>query len=593
MYPHPYITILYAISFLAVSLIGFLVIRNNPRSRSNQLFLIYCISTAIWIAAWYIAGQYAFIGQEIINAKIGLFFYRVAFATAGVTLPSMFLFFHHYSQETKPLNWILKYLIYGTGLFLLVASFTPYVHKSLVIENGIYVADEFGSLFSIYFLIFQIYLICTFILAFYKAFHARGIERKKRLIAASGFALYFLFAFSTIVVLPLFDIYVFQNESVAFTLFFCVSVLYSVVKYRFLDVKFTISRIFKIISTLICAIVTSYLLLVCTQFFFGKLPSLLTSSLITVYSAIFLFSFFKLHIFYRVFGITSAEYFRKVVLELQSENIMRSTLREFEKSMRDIFHDRLEIESIKIILLHSRNRKKYHKLISQFASSSEILVTKEIKFLSNEKGRHPALRELEKLGEVCLPLFSPSHRLMAFFVLGKKAFDDPYTHEEIKAIGCLSHFLSTELISVLHKSELKEEVTKKTKDLRNMLEQQNDFIATSAHELRTPLTIALIKHGNLMDQVETLPEEAKAYVKSVNKSLERLKELTQQLFEVQQMEAGRAKLNLEPVSATVFFLDVCNDFSPVFEKENLELICKNNLAEDISVKLDPVRMKQA
>ena len=87
---------------------------------------------------------------------------------------------------------------------------------------------------------------------------------------------------------------------------------------------------------------------------------------------------------------------------------------------------------------------------------------------------------------------------------------------------------------------------------------KTDLITNVSHDLKTPLT-SIISYTELLLQVEALPEEARDYVAIIAKKSERLKNLTQDLFDVSKVQSG-------------------ND-SVVFEKLDAALLVSQSLAE--------------
>jgi two-component system sensor histidine kinase KdpD len=552
--------------------------------------------------ALYIGAYFAPIGGEIVDAAKGLFFFRIAWATPGMMLPSLFFFFYFYPKADKPLNQKLKYFVLAISALITIIAFTPLVQKNLVIENGIYVADGFGSLFLPYFLAFQGSLLGIFGLAVYRVLHTKGMERKKLLIATIGFSFLDFIPLTTNVLLPIFGIYVFQNEAVIFTLFFSIPTFYSIIRYRFLDTKLIISAALKRATALASAFGLGLLVY--------KLFTIFVSDVefIYVYSIVFLVALFaytqlrKLFDsprFHSLFGITSVENFAQTIFEFQNKNVIYDNLKEFEKDIRKTFCQQLKISFARFVLLDEDSRKNYPQLIQYFKNHTEILITKEIQAFQEENSRknYDFYDELKNLGEVCLPLFNPNKELLGFLALGKKPFDDIYTKEEIDALEKASAFLNLKLTSTIFGNALNQEVKRKTLSLkqqnhriRDLLSQQTDFISASAHELRTPLNIALLQIEMLEHSFEE--GDQKEDIKTALNAIEKLHALVKKLFSVQKYDFNKAELKLQKTNFGEFTEEVYKNFLPLAKEKHLHFKIENTLTETTWVMLDPLQIQQ-
>lgn len=79
---------------------------------------------------------------------------------------------------------------------------------------------------------------------------------------------------------------------------------------------------------------------------------------------------------------------------------------------------------------------------------------------------------------------------------------------------------------------------------------KTDLITNVSHDLKTPLT-SIISYTELLSQVEDLPEEARDYVAIIAKKSERLKNLTQDLFDVSKVQSGNESITFEKLDAAL------------------------------------------
>lgn len=602
MFSLVYITSLYLLCITIVSFTGIYIFRTNPHSKSNQSYFAFSIASVIWMLALYIGGYFAPIGGEVIDATKALFFFRIAWATPGMMIPSLFFFFYFYPKPNRPINPKLKYFVLILSASIFFVALTPLIHRSLIIENGVYTADDFGKLYLPYFLAFQLSLLGIFGLAIHRVLHTKGMERKKLLIATIGFSFLDFIPLTTNVLLPMFGIYVFQNEAVVFTLFFSIPTFYSILRYRFLDTKLVISKTLKRITALSAAFGLGILIYKIFTIFVKEVE------FIYVYSIIFLVvllaytqirKLFNSPKFHNFFGITSVENFTQNIKDFQNKNIVYSNLRDFEKDLAKTFCQRLKISFARFVLLNEINQKKYPALIQFFAHHKEILVTKEIQALRENDIRknYDFYGELKELGEICLPLFNPNRKLIGFFVLGKKQFDDVYTGEEIEALEKSTAFLNLKLTNTIFGNALNQEVQRKTLSLqqqnrriRELLTQQADFISASAHELRTPLNIALLQIEMLENSIGE--SDKKEDVKTALNAMEKLHALVNKLFSVQKYDFNKAELRLQKTDFGKFIEEIYKSFLPLTKEKSLRVKFENKLQKTTWLQIDPLQIQQ-
>ncbi len=73
---------------------------------------------------------------------------------------------------------------------------------------------------------------------------------------------------------------------------------------------------------------------------------------------------------------------------------------------------------------------------------------------------------------------------------------------------------------------------------------KSELITNVSHDLKTPIT-SIISYTRLLSQMEDLPEEARDYVAVIGKKSDRLKKLTQDLFDISKAQSGNEEVALE------------------------------------------------
>jgi len=93
---------------------------------------------------------------------------------------------------------------------------------------------------------------------------------------------------------------------------------------------------------------------------------------------------------------------------------------------------------------------------------------------------------------------------------------------------------------------LDESVSAKVKAER----MKTELITNVSHDLKTPLT-SIISYTELLSNVEGLPVEAKDYARIIAKKSDRLKTLTQDLFDISKVQSGNESVVLEKLDVSL------------------------------------------
>ena len=79
---------------------------------------------------------------------------------------------------------------------------------------------------------------------------------------------------------------------------------------------------------------------------------------------------------------------------------------------------------------------------------------------------------------------------------------------------------------------------------------KTELITNVSHDLKTPIT-SIISYTELLSKIEELPEEAKDYVAVIAKKSDRLKRLTQDLFDISKVQSGNDDVVLEKLDVAL------------------------------------------
>lgn len=144
-------------------------------------------------------------------------------------------------------------------------------------------------------------------------------------------------------------------------------------------------------------------------------------------------------------------------------------------------------------------------------------------------------------------------------------------------------------------SEVSAWLKKKNKEISRLKEQEafrKEFLGNVSHELKTPIF-------NIQGYLETLldgaihdPEVNIRFIKKAAKSAERLNQLVNDLLSISQMETGKLKMNLEPVSLLALCQEVIEALEITARQNKVSLLFKEGSEKDHKVKADKNMIRQ-
>lgn len=623
--PYPKSILLFLIGIINACWLFYIIFfKRNFRQKIYRAYFYSALAALLWV----LTNAYA---ESKLFTSFGGIGLRYTFALAGLTTSFAITGFYYLSEliktKNQPISFQAKIFI---GVMLVQSFIFNLVPGIAVIHAKVFTDGNFELVQGPYFFIFYIFLVAAIVLGFRNILVTfQKIKRKKRSLEARKFAhigIGISFMYGTAIIFHMIIPYFFYNYSYswvppAFSILDILIVGYGVLAQRFRSVILIVLQTVKFMISFFLAFVAASLSFFLLQLLIKneQIPVLILSALV------FLLVFLKIYKLVQspTFGqLTTIEQFQSALAELKQKNVIYDSFKEFEKELQQIFCRTFGIESADIILLNEEKKKTYKNLFKHFQKLSNILVTKEIQLLENtEKKLLPFSEELASLGEICLPLYSPNQEIIALFVLGGKPFDAIYTKEEIEAVEGLSSFLSLNLAAILYNFELKQEIKNKTRDLQEqyehiknqnrkigtqnkeisallaekikLLAQQSDFLALTAHELRTPLSLAIL----YADQLTTYShiqetQEIHSDIDGLKRSLKKLKNLTNKLFQVLQFDLEKINLTLEKTNMNEFIERIYEDFQPLMKEKNLTFILQNKLKRDLIAYVDPVYLRQ-
>jgi two-component system phosphate regulon sensor histidine kinase PhoR len=125
--------------------------------------------------------------------------------------------------------------------------------------------------------------------------------------------------------------------------------------------------------------------------------------------------------------------------------------------------------------------------------------------------------------------------------------------------------------------------------LKQLERAREEFVANVSHELRTPLSLIKGYVETLLDGANSNPEVAERFLKIIERNTQRLDLLIQDLLTISALEAGRMRLDVQPVALRPLVEKTFSDLKPPAAAKHVTL--KNELP-DLTAAADASRLEQ-
>jgi two-component system, OmpR family, phosphate regulon sensor histidine kinase PhoR len=125
--------------------------------------------------------------------------------------------------------------------------------------------------------------------------------------------------------------------------------------------------------------------------------------------------------------------------------------------------------------------------------------------------------------------------------------------------------------------------------LKQLERTREEFVANVSHEIRTPLSLIKGYVETLMDGANKNPEVADRFLKIIERNTHRLDLLIQDLLTISALEAGRMKLNPQPVALRPLVEKVVADLKPPADNKSITLV---NQLPELTATADVNRLEQ-
>ena len=543
--------------------ISIFVYKSSKTKIYARYFFYFILFSNIWILSNYLIDQYNDISAIILVTK-------VTFSSVSMMATALLLFSIYYPSRDEKLRRIFEYSIIAFGFLVSIASFSSLIVKGIKLDP---IANEvvFGWMYPFYFTQLIAYLLLSFFFMLSNYFRVQKNLKPQMQYLFLGLFIALVISLFTNALMPIF----FNDFSLSILgpfsmVAFIGFTSYAIIKHRLMDIRFIVVR------------------------------SIVYSSLVLIFSAIYMFSIFILGGL--VFGeFTGREaYWASMILAVSVGFTFYPLKNKFTKwTDKVFFKDRYDFEELtnelnetatSTIVLPELLFKFLNLLIDEMRITKGAFVLleknkiyevqtlgfKESFNLSEEEIEHLAKEKKTEVYEeapedskcreimrnrdsmVIVPLIVEDE-LIGLLFLGEKKSGDPYSNRDIEVIKIVSKQLSLGIqnAKAYEKTQkfnliLRAEVNRVTRELRLANEKlqeldkaKDEFISLASHEIRTPIA-TLEGYVSLLNNPKLPNSDRKMIQERAYEGVTRLETLAKDLLDVSRIEQKRLKINKEP-----------------------------------------------
>lgn len=126
--------------------------------------------------------------------------------------------------------------------------------------------------------------------------------------------------------------------------------------------------------------------------------------------------------------------------------------------------------------------------------------------------------------------------------------------------------------------------------LESLDKSRNQFVSNASHELKTPLSTMKILIETLVYQEPMDPDMCREFLGDINKEIDRLNSIINDLLTLVSMDSGEARMAMKPISLTDILNENMRRLQPLARERGIEMSA--NVAQGVSVNGDAMKLTQ-
>jgi len=373
-----------------------------------------------------------------------------------------------------------------------------------------------------------------------------------------------------------------------FTSLYVFILFYAMVRYRLMDIRIVIQKIFIYFVVAIFVYVFFYLLINFYNYTFGGVFTGVSYAFGIIVAPVFAYLFYAVDRGVRVFAskylFVSLYNYQETINKLTDDLNKYIDLDKIIKLIIDTIKNTMQLDRAGVLLVNTDVKPiKYeiaktvgfdenngmslvqdNFLTKYLTKTQKPLVGDELVILSNEADKRTERNLLRlhchmvKIGAaLCLPLMA-NKKLIGIIVLGSKFSGDAYTSEDLKLLDVLSKQAGIAIENARQYKQIQEfgktlqtKVEEQTKDieeknayLQELLNMKSDFLRVVNHQLNTPLSI-MRGYFSMMKDGDYPPEKALPVIET---GLDRIINTVSSFWDAYKIEGEKMKMEPQKVN---------------------------------------------
>lgn len=552
-------------------------------------WMMFCISAFIWWTGWVFIGMNTNPSQSLILWKlthIGI-----------IMIPAFFVHFaFKFARSDGRFIIAINYAI--ALIFQFLNNYTKtFINRTRFVFDEFYYDSPATLIYSVFVIWFIGCIIFSHLYLYIKAVSFEKIQQQQAHIFIAAMILSFSGWITSFLPVYWIDIYPYGNILASI---YPVVITYAIIKYRFLDMKFTTVKVTKYLFLLILSGLT-----VASFGILGVIPDntfgLALGSIL--WTGVFLY-IYRWPYWEKIFGVSSiTELIEKTHIVMQSK-ITFNNIEEVEKFLSKTFQEINFTKQIKIIPQESPG--EYQSIFNFFSSwESDVYVGDE----QIEINRRLWKGEWENANitthKIFFPILVEQNKIRWLIMFEQADEDQLYNSNQIQILKTIIPKISLIYEAIQFNEKLQQEIREKTRDieektqelfmsnekLKKIDEEKDIFIGMAAHEMRTPMTI-MRWYADILksEQCGPLTEDQKNMLQKIYDGNESLMRLINDILDLSKIESGKTQFVFEEIDLESLINEIFSWFEHLMMDKKIQFSLIKEIQKDLHFITDKAKL---
>jgi len=560
--------------------------------------MLFSFSTALWFIFYVLSYSFT---QNLEYLEI---FIKSSYFLSTISLYSFLLFLIYFDRKKGRVIRPISIWVFIIALLLCYI----YIGTSWIID-GLYFNTSQQDWYESEGILFNIHLILTFLfiplaiyLSRYRLLRIWAIDKKRLQYILWWVILFIFLTIVSVLVLPLFWVFSFEQYIGLFFLPFIFSVLYSTRKYDFLNFKLAFIRV----SVFVCSILFSFLIVLWfKEFWWLVFPYDFKNYwgiswdiyFLEFLWAIILFLLIQYFLKQNILPYFKEEKLYNMLEEIKTALPFITSLVEVNSYLRKTFNAQCNISYVMVI----NDISDYCPVIINYFDwdNSRKYYMNDIVFLEENKNKilnYKTIKHQDPKTYIVFPLRDSHWKTVWVFEVWAKALADPYYTNEIQILSNFTYFISWYLkyLSVYRRMQdlsinLDRKVDEKTIEYNNLLSKQKEFIAYVWHEIKNPITNTLFLSESITSDIKSkVTHETQKDAEILYDELVKISHLVKYIFSAEKFDLNKVELYKNKINFSKFLSKEIESLQYTNERISFDV----SIQEWIYFEIDEIQFRQ-